>query len=69
MAQAALTVNFTPIADANHQNANQLVFDAGNDSVIADAVLPEVAKFGALQRLANAARVFKCGDSFVKEAG
>ena len=59
MAQAVLTVNFTPVADANHQNANQLIFDAGNDAVIADAILPEVTKFGALQRFANAARIFE----------
>lgn len=39
-----LTVDFSPIANAHNQNAELPVFDVGDDSIVANPVLPELAK-------------------------
>ena len=39
-------VNLSPVADLHDQHAQEVVFDASDDAVIADAVSPEFAKFG-----------------------
>lgn len=58
-----LAINLAPVANANNQDADQLVFDAGDDAVVTDSVLPKVAQVRALQSLTNAARVLKTRDS------
>ena len=66
--RSGLSVNCSPIAYANNQDADKLVFDACDDAVVANTVLPEVAEFRALERLANAALVVKWGNAIVEEA-
>lgn len=41
-----LTVDFSPIANAHNQNAELPVFDVGDDSIVVNLVLPELAKLG-----------------------
>jgi hypothetical protein len=43
-----LTVDFAPVADADNQDLDQVVFDAGNDSVVAYAIFPKIAELRAL---------------------
>jgi len=64
-----LTIDFPPVSNTNDKNADQLVLNAGNDSVVADAILPELTEFRALQRLADTARVVERSDTFKKKAG
>lgn len=45
------------MADAHHEHAQQSVFDAGDDPVVADAVLPELAEALTPQRFAEFPRV------------
>src|ERR1035437_7364554 len=66
--RTALAINFAPVADAHNQYANQFVFDFGDDSVVADPVLPELAELLALEGFANAARVLKQSDALEDEA-
>src|ERR1035437_151241 len=66
--ELALSVDFAPVADADDQDANEFIFDAGDDSIIADAIFPKVAKLSSLQRLANAARIFKGSDALEEKA-
>jgi hypothetical protein len=54
-----LTVNFAPVADTHHEDADQLVFNTGNDAVITNPVFPEIAELSSLEGLTNAARVLK----------
>jgi hypothetical protein len=50
-------VHLSPMADTNYENSEQAVFDAGDDSIIADPVLPELPEALASQRLARRARI------------
>jgi hypothetical protein len=58
MGKARLAVDLAPVADAHDQNADKFVFDTGNNSVIADAIFPEVAELGTFQRVSDTARIF-----------
>ena len=62
-------VNLAPIANADDEDADEFVFDAGNNAVVADAIHPEFAEFAALQCLTEAARIFKGSDAVEEEAG
>jgi hypothetical protein len=44
-----LAICFAAVADADDKNADHFVFDAGDDAVVADAILPEIAQFCALR--------------------
>ena len=45
-----------------------MVLDAGNDAVIADPVLPELAERGAFEGLSDAARVVQCGHAVMQKS-
>ena len=57
IAANTLSIDFAAVADADNEDANKLIFNAGDDAVVANAILPKVAKFGAFQRFANAAGI------------
>ncbi len=40
---------------------------AGNEAIIADAILPKLAEFGTFQGLANSARVINRRDALMQE--
>ena len=61
--RGCLPVNFAAVAHADNEDADEFVFNTGDDAVIADPVLPKVAQVRALQSLADAARVLKTCDS------
>jgi len=56
-------VYFATISNAHNQDANQFIFDAGYDPVIANPVLPKIAEFCTLQRFANTPRILKWSDA------
>jgi hypothetical protein len=64
----ASAVNFAPVADADDQYAHLLILDAGDHSIIADAVFPQMAKLTPFERFANAPRILKTGHTLVKKA-
>lgn len=52
-----LTVDFAAVCDADDEDADPAVLDVGNEAVVADEVLPEVAELGAFESFADAAWV------------
>ena len=48
---AVSAIDFAAVAQANHKNSYLLVVYLGDEPVVADTVLPELAEFGAFQRL------------------
>jgi len=65
-----LTVDLSPIANAHNQNAELPVFNMrSDDSIVANRVLPELAKPGTLQCLSVAAWVLEHSQTFPKECG
>lgn len=55
------------MADAKDQDDQSFVLNFANDAVVTDAVSPEAAKFGPLQSLAEATRIFDFGDPLSHE--
>jgi hypothetical protein len=55
------------VADAKDQDDQSFVLNFANDAVVTDAVSPEAAKFGPLQSLAEATRIFDFGDPLSHE--
>ena len=62
-----LTIDFAAVADAKDQNEYAGVFDLGDEAVVTHAVFPELAKLGAVQRLADAARIFERREALVEK--
>jgi hypothetical protein len=60
-------VDFSPIPNPNNVDRQRSVFDAAEDSVIAHAVLPELAQPGTLERLAKGLGVIEGGEPAVKK--
>ena len=51
-----LSINLLAIPNRNNVNAHNFVLNFGDNSIIANVILPEVAQLGSFQRLAEAAR-------------
>ena len=62
-----LLVNVFAIPDAQHDDANSLVFNGTDDAIIADAVLPKFPKFGTAKRLANGTGVCKMSQAIIEK--
>jgi hypothetical protein len=62
-----LAVDLAVVADAKDEDEHAGVFDFGDEAVVADAVLPELAEFGAVQGLSDAARILERGEALVKK--
>lgn len=45
--------------DLQHKNEHSLALDGADETVIADAIPPKLAHLGAVQRVADAARIIK----------
>ena len=56
------------MADRKDQDEHAGVFDFRDEAVVADTIFPKLAKLGAVQRLADAARVFERRDALVKKS-
>jgi hypothetical protein len=65
--QRGLTVHLAPVSDFHHQHPNRLVFDSGDQPVVANTVLPELAQIGALERFVDAAWVIQRGHAPMQE--
>jgi hypothetical protein len=63
----ALAIDFLAMSDAEDQHDQAVVFDLADKPVITHAVFPELPKPRAVQRLSDAARIVKLGDSLMKE--
>ena len=66
-AAGRLTIDFAAVADAKDQNEYAGVFDLRDEAVVTGAVFPELAKLGAVQRLADAARIFERREALVEK--
>jgi hypothetical protein len=55
------TVNVFAIANSHHQYEQRSIFDAGNNSIATDSVLPELAQLRFLQRFTDASWVVQRG--------
>jgi hypothetical protein len=51
--------------DSQHKNEYSLVFNGAYETVISDAISPELALLGAVQCIANAAGIIKLRDSLI----
>ena len=60
-------IHLAPVPDPQHENQHQFVLDGADEPIIADAILPELAEFGAVQSLSDAARVVQLGNSLMKK--
>jgi hypothetical protein len=52
-------VDFAPIANPYHENANGYVLDGADDPIIAHAVFPKFSQPGAFEGFPNAARIIQ----------
>lgn len=55
------------MADAQNEDDQLFILDFADDAVVADAVAPEAAEFGALKGLGEATRIFEFGDALVQK--
>lgn len=65
---AKSAINLASVAHLQHQNPHHTVLNGGNDAVVPHAVLPKLPQLGALECLANAARVIELRHSTVQKA-
>ena len=63
-----LTIDLPPVPDPKHENADNIVIDAGHDPPITHAVLPELSEFRSAERFPNAARIIKLCQPFGKKS-
>jgi len=55
------------MADAEDQDDQAIVFDLADETVVADAIFPELSDTRAAQSLADAAWIVEVGDAFMEE--
>src|SRR5690349_15737473 len=63
----SVSVDRTAVPDAQHENHEPRILDAGDDAVVADPVLPEAAQRVAARRLANGARIAQPDKALAQE--
>jgi hypothetical protein len=61
-------VHVAPVADANNEDTQGVVFDAADDAVIPDAIFSIDAKAGAFEGFADAARIVQRRHAFMQES-
>jgi len=61
MSWKASAVDVTAVPEPHYQNAYFAIVDFSNNSIVADAVLPELPQFIAFEGCAESARIV-CGD-------
>lgn len=55
------------MADAKNHDEQPIVFDLADETIVADTILPKFAKPGAVQSLANGARVFEWREALIEK--
>jgi hypothetical protein len=55
------------VADAEDQDEQAIIFDLADETVIANAVFPELAEIGAVQGLADAAGIVQLGKPVIEK--
>jgi hypothetical protein len=60
------TVNVFAISNSHHQDEQRFIFDARDNSIVADSVLPKIAQLRSLQGFTDASRVVQWGHSFAQ---
>src|ERR1035441_7043085 len=63
----ALTIYFPPVADSNDQDEQPVVFDPGDQPIIAYPVFPEFSETLTVQCLTDAAGILHRSDAFLQE--
>lgn len=54
---ALFSIDVAAVADSQHEDGDGLIFNARDDTIVADAIFPEFAQARTVESLPNAARV------------
>lgn len=55
------------MANPDHENANTIVLNVGNDAIVADAIFPKLAELRSLQRFSQRARIISLAEPIAQK--
>jgi hypothetical protein len=62
-----LTIDLSPVPYSNDEDRQLLIFDACDDPIVSNAILPELSQLGTLQSLTQTARIVQHGETPMQE--